>query len=138
MKRAWTGLAVVVGALAWAGAAAGDDPAPSYTKDVKPFLKQYCMNCHNDVRGRAGYSVETFADLMKDGRRGALVVPQKPDDSRLLLSLTGRGRRMPPGRSPQPKADEIAKVHDWIAAGATDDTPAADADKPKAPADADK
>jgi hypothetical protein len=128
-------LACAAVALAWAGAAsaAEDAPAPpSFAKDVKPFLSSYCMNCHNAARARAGVSVETFADLTAPGRRGMLVAAGKPDDSRLLAVLTGRGRHMPPGRSPQPNGDEIAKVRDWIKAGAVDDT------QPAAPGDADK
>ena len=139
MRRTWAGMAVVVASLGWAGAAsAADDPppAPSYSKDIKPFLAAYCMNCHNDNRPRSGVSVETFADLTKTGRRGTLVVPEKPDDSRLLGVLTGHGKAMPPRRSQQPKAEDIAKVRDWIAAGAKDDTAApADADKKSPPAD---
>ena len=133
MGRAWAGVAVVLSSLAWAGAAsaADDPPPPSFTKDVKPFLANYCMNCHNDNRARAGVSVETLADLTAPGRRGALVAPGKPDDSRLVAVLTGRGKHMPPGRSPQPKGDEIGKVRDWIKAGAADDTPVAPADDDK-------
>ncbi len=139
MRRAWAGIAAALASLGWAGAAsAADDPppAPTYSKDVKPFLANYCMKCHNDNRGRAGVSVETFADLTKKGRRGTLVVPEKPDDSRLLGVMTGHGKPMPPGKAAQPKADEIAKVRDWIAAGAKDDTAVpADADKKSPPAD---
>ncbi|HVS34486.1 MAG TPA: c-type cytochrome domain-containing protein [Gemmataceae bacterium] len=124
---------LVLAFLGWGGAAsAADDPPapPSYVNDIKPFLNSYCMRCHSDARPRSGVAVETFADLTKSGRRGTLVVPQKPDDSRLLAVLTGHGRQMPPGRSPQPKAEEVAKVRDWITAGAKDDTPApADVDK---------
>ena len=102
------------------------------------------MNCHNDKRSRAGVSVETFADLTKAGKRGALVVPEKPDDSRLLLVLAGKGKPMPPRKAAQPKDAEVAKVRDWIKAGAVDDTAApddkkaADADKPKAAGDSAK
>jgi hypothetical protein len=134
MRHAWAGVAAVLASLAWAGAAtAADDPPtpPSYTKDVKPFLAKYCMNCHSGSRARSGYSVESLADLTHDGRRGALVVPEKPDDSRLIMSLTGRGKAMPPRRAAQPKADEITMVRAWIMAGAKDDTPADD-DKKKA------
>lgn len=141
MRYAWASAAAFLTALAWAGAAsAADDPPapPSYTKDVKPFVTSYCMNCHNDNKPRAGVSVETFADLTKAGRRGALVLPSSPDDSRLLAVLTGHGKPMPPRRSPQPKTDEIAKVRDWIKAGAVDDTTAPDADKPKPAGDSAK
>jgi hypothetical protein len=137
MRRATAGVAAVLTALAWAGsAAAADDPAPppSFTKDVKPFLARYCMNCHSDAKPRAGYSVETFADLTRDGKRGALVTPGKPDDSRLLLSLAGKGKPMPPRKAAQPTPREAAAIRAWITAGAKDDTPADD-DKKK-PADA--
>jgi cytochrome c len=137
MQQAWAGMVLVLASLGWVGAAsAADDPPapPSYSSDVKPFLANYCMRCHSGGRSRSGVSVETYADLTKPGRR-TLVVPEKPDDSRLLAVLTGHGRQMPPGRSPQPKADEIAKVRDWIAAGAKDDTAPADADKKNPPAD---
>jgi len=102
---------------------AADDP-PSYTKDVKPFLKTYCMECHGPFRAKAGYSVDNYDSLLKKGRGGsALVVPEKPDESRLLMCMTGKTRRaMPPKNKTQPKADEIAKVREWIKAGAKDDT----------------
>ena len=108
--------------------------ASSYAKDIKPLLNKYCMNCHNDSRPRAGVSVETFGDLTKDSRR-PLVVPEKPDDSRIMQTLSGKGKPMPPRRAPQPKAEDIAKVRDWITAGAKDDTAVADDDKKKTPAD---
>jgi hypothetical protein len=132
MRRAWTSAAVIVGALAWAGAAkAADDPSPSFGKDVKPFLNKYCMNCHSGPRARAGYSVESLTSLTRDGKKGPLVVPEKPDDSELLLTLTGKGKAMPPRKAPQPKAEEIAKVKAWVEAGAKDDPPPADDDKKK-------
>jgi hypothetical protein len=116
-------VAIVLGAGSLARAT-GD--APSYAKDVKPFLTKYCMDCHNNDKAKSGYSVETLDRLMKMGRKGALVVPEKPDESRLLLTMAGKGKQMPPRKVAQPRAEEIAKVRDWIKAGAKDDTPAAD------------
>jgi mono/diheme cytochrome c family protein len=146
MRQGWAGAATFLTALAWVGAAtaADDPPPPSYTKDVKPFMTTYCISCHNARRPRAGVSVETFADLTKAGRRGALVVPEKPEDSRLLSVLAGKGKPMPPRKAPQPTVEEIGKVHDWIKAGAADDTPAAndqktsEADKAKPAGDSGK
>ncbi len=127
--RAWA--VTLLTLLAGAGfAAAADDPPPSYVKDVKPFLKTYCMDCHSGARAKAGYSVESLDSLLKKGRGGALVVAEKPDESRLVLSMTGKTRKaMPPKNKPQPKAEEVAKVRDWIKAGAKDDTPADDKKK---------
>jgi hypothetical protein len=134
MRSTLVSMAVV---LVGMGTASAADDTPSYTSDIKPFLTKYCMNCHNDAKPKAGYSVETFADLTKNGKKGALVVPEKPDDSRLLLSLAGKGKAMPPRKAPQPKDDEVTKLRDWVKAGARDDTPAAD-DKKKSNDDAGK
>jgi hypothetical protein len=129
MRRVWTCVAAVLALLGAAGLASAADKAPSYTKDVKPFFTKYCMECHNNDRAKSGYSVETFDRLTKKGRKGALVVPEKPDDSLALRTLDGKGKPMPPRKAAQPKADEIAKVRDWIKAGAEDDTRAAAEDK---------
>lgn len=132
LRVALLGVAAVLGASGVVRAAG--DP-PSYTKDVVPFLTTYCMDCHNSDKAKSGYSVETFAGLTKMGKKGALVVPAKPDESRLLLALAGKGKQMPPRKAAQPKTEEIAKVRDWIKAGAKDDTPA---DEKKAAAKGDK
>jgi mono/diheme cytochrome c family protein len=117
--------------LAWAvpdnsipGARAADGPAPSFAKDVKPFLTNYCQNCHSGRRAKAGYAVDSYAGLVKNGKRGPMVVPGKPEESRLLMTLTGRAKRMPPKNSDQPTAEEVAKVRAWIKSGAKEDSPA--------------
>jgi mono/diheme cytochrome c family protein len=119
--------------LAWAGGVpelkvtAADEPPPSFSRDVKPFLTNYCQNCHSGRRAKGGYSVETYANLFKRGKKGGpMVVAGKPDESRLLMTLAGRAKRMPPRDSDQPTADEVAKVKAWIAAGARDDGPGGD------------
>jgi uncharacterized membrane protein len=105
--------------LAWTGAApTADDLPPSFAKDVKPFLTTYCQNCHAGRRAKAKYSVASYADLFKSGKKGPMVVAGKPDESRLLMTLTGRAKRMPPRDSDQPTAEEVAKVKAWITAGA--------------------
>jgi hypothetical protein len=124
-----TSVAALLALVGGAGfAAAAGEPPPSYAKDVKPFLAKYCMDCHNDTKARSGYSVETFDRLTKQGRRGALVVPEKPDDSMLIRTMGGKGKQMPPRKAAQPRAEEIAKVSAWIKAGAKDDTPAGKGD----------
>jgi Planctomycete cytochrome C len=122
--------AALAALLGGAGLASAADEAPSFAKDVKPFLKKYCMDCHSGARAKGGYSVATFDSLLKKGRGGVLVVAEKPDESRLILSMTGKTRKaMPPRGKPKPTADEIDKVREWIKAGAKDDTPADDKKK---------
>lgn len=98
--------------------------APSYLGEIRPFLATYCTACHNQNRAQGGYAVDTYAGLTQSGRRGAVVVPGKPTES-LLVQLLQPGRKhMPPDGSPQPTAEQIAKVVEWITAGAVDDTAA--------------
>ena len=94
----------------------------SYVRDVEPFLTKYCLECHNQGKAKAGYNVETFADVMRGGKKGPMVVPEKPAESRLILVLQGKGKPMPPKKSRQPTAQEAAKVSEWIKAGARDDS----------------
>jgi hypothetical protein len=94
----------------------------SYAKDVQPFLVQYCAGCHKQGKASDGYDVTNYAALIQRGSHGALVVPGKPDTSRLSEVLQGMSKSMPPRKSPQPTAEETAKIVAWIEAGAKDDS----------------
>lgn len=94
----------------------------SYVNDVQPFLTTYCSECHNPNKAKEGYDVTTFAALMRAGKKGLMVAPGKPAESRLILTLQGKGDPMPPKNAPQPKPEEIAKVTAWIEGGALDDS----------------
>jgi hypothetical protein len=106
---------------------------PSYVTDVQPFLSHYCAQCHNAEKPRDGFDVTTYAALTRSGKKGALVVPGKSAESRLIATMEGNGKRMPPAKSPQPTPEEIAKVTAWINAGAQDDTAAPPASKSARP-----
>jgi hypothetical protein len=96
--------------------------APSYTKDVKPFLKNYCLECHGGRETKKGISVESVPAMLK-ATRGNFLVPGSPEKSRLVLVMTGGGKQMPPRKfGKQPTKDEIAMIKAWIAAGAKDDS----------------
>jgi hypothetical protein len=106
------------------------EEAPSYTKDVKPFLETYCTACHNASRPRSGYNLDDYPALLRGGRKGPAVVAGKPDKSMLMRTLEGGAKKMPPHKySERPTAKEIAKVKAWITAGAKDDSEKT-ADKP--------
>jgi len=103
------------------GAAAAEDP-PSFSKDVKPFLTHYCVDCHGADKTKAGVKLDSYKSMM-EGSKKKVIVPGKPDQSRLILVLTGHGKQMPPKKySAHPTTKEIAVVQAWIAAGAKDDT----------------
>ncbi len=114
---------------------ADDKPAPSYTKDVKPFLATYCTECHGTGKPKAGVNLTSYDNLLKQSRKGFIVVASEPDKSMLFRTLNGDAKKMPPAKySKQPTADEIATIKAWISGGAKDDTPPAEEKKdPPAP-----
>jgi hypothetical protein len=106
-----------------ARAEADKDPI-SYTKDVQPFLTKYCTNCHMGDKPKGGVALDTYEGLTKNPKK-KVVVAGKPTMSLLLLTMqaTGGGKKMPPKKEKtQPTATEIAKIKDWITAGAKDDS----------------
>jgi mono/diheme cytochrome c family protein len=128
VKRAAFLLAIPVVAL-WsvpAARAEADKTPPSYTKDVKPFLAKYCVNCHMGEKPKGGVALDTYEGLTKNPKK-KVVVAGKPTMSLLVLTMqaTGGGKKMPPKKEKaQPTAAEIAKIKDWITAGAKDDSDA--------------
>jgi WD40 repeat protein len=112
------GLLIAVPSL---GSAAG--PAPSYARDIRPFVAKYCLECHNPTQARSNLDLETYKSMAAGGKRGVVLVPGKPDESRLLLTLEGKNKpTMPPRKSRQPSPAEVQRLRAWIAAGAKDDT----------------
>lgn len=97
---------------------------PGYVSDIQPFMVAFCNACHNQNKAEHGYATDTYAGLTRTGKKGAVVVPGKPEES-LLVRLFEPGRKhMPPEKSPQPTAEQMAKVSAWITAGAVDNTAA--------------
>jgi len=100
-----------------------------YHTDVAPLLRDYCAGCHNEFDLEGEFSVETFASLMKGGETEdeIIVAPGKPDASFLLRTIQhDADPAMPPKKEPQPTAEEIAVIQQWIQEGAKG--PAVDAD----------
>jgi mono/diheme cytochrome c family protein len=98
--------------------------APSYAKDIAPFLKTYCVSCHQGARPKAGVDLSSYEALLRATRRGRTVAPGEPDKSRLLLTMTGKGKPMPPRKEKQPTAAEIDLIRTWIKEGARKDAAA--------------
>lgn len=97
-----------------------DDP-PSFKADVQPLLTKYCVQCHGEMRPKAGIRFDSYDGMMKSKRK-PLVVGQ-PDQSVMVKSMTGKGNKpMPPKRSPQPTKEEVDLLKAWIKAGAKDDS----------------
>src|SRR6266851_6312274 len=99
------------------------EPPPSYARQVKTFLARYCLECHNASTTKGELDLETFKGLMQGGKSGPVIVPGKPDESRLVLLPEHKDKPpMPPKSARQPRPEEVPVLRAWVAAGAKDDS----------------
>ena len=89
---------------------------------IHPVLDAKCAACHGSGSAKAGLRLDSYDDLMRGGKDGAVVVAGKPEASMLLARVTlqpGDPHFMPAeGRTPL-TSDEVSWIRAWIRAGAT-------------------
>ena len=114
-KRSLTLVSIVAGGLSLAGATAlmpveracAQRAKMSYSQDIVPIFKGWCLSCHQP--GGQGYEASrvdltSYAGLMKGTKFGPVVIPKDPDGSTLVALIYGRTSpkiRMPFNHKPQ-------------------------------------
>jgi WD40 repeat protein len=90
----------------------------AFNADIAPILQKNCLACHSSAAKMGGFVMESYDLLMKGGKDGAVIVPGKGEQSRLIQMLEGKVQpRMPFGTDPLPASD-IATLKAWIDTGA--------------------
>lgn len=60
-----------------------------FEKRIRPVLEQHCMECHQTGRKmKGGLAVDSHAALLRGGDSGPSLVPGKPGESLLYVSIT--------------------------------------------------
>jgi mono/diheme cytochrome c family protein len=91
------------------------DAAALWTKTIQPLFDVQCVKCHGPIEQKSGLELDTPEAVFKGGDEGAVVVPGKPEESRLYQYLAADSDpHMPPKK--QLAESEIAVVKEWIAA----------------------
>jgi hypothetical protein len=105
---------------------------------IRPVLTAKCYGCHSSKlkAPMGGLTLDTKAGLLAGGATGKVIVPGKPQESRLLkaLSYSDPNLQMPPAGKLSDTV--IADFEQWIAAGAPDprvENPAATSSQSVAP-----
>jgi len=80
-----------------------------FVREVKPILELRCVRCHNSE------TAMKHLRLDRKDRAMLVIVPKKPEDSRLFLAA--QSGYMPPG-GPKLPASEMEILRKWIAEGA--------------------
>jgi mono/diheme cytochrome c family protein len=95
----------------------------TFAKDIAPILVANCAGCHKPggagVR-RGKLDLTTFEKLQKGtSDQKKVVVAGKPEESHLVLRIKGEEvPRMPLGRNTVLSDEAIAKIEQWVKAGA--------------------
>ncbi len=94
--------------------------AAEFKKDVQPILKKHCYECHSEETGKkkAGYVFDDLKTLKYDINPKGIIVPNDPGESYFLevIAVPNHEAHMPP--KDQLSDREIAKLREWIEAGA--------------------
>ena len=91
--------------------------ATHFEDAVRPILKAHCFECHGEgKKPKGGLDVRLKRTLSVGGDGGSAIIPGNSKKSLLIEKL--RTGEMPPGKR-KLTADEIAKIAQWIDAGAT-------------------
>lgn len=101
----------------------------SYTKHIVPLFESRCYGCHAALVKMGSLDLSTYDGLMQGGTHGPVVVPGKRQESRLYLSLTGKGSALMPMDGTRLTESQIDLIGRWIDAGAVNDVSAADSAK---------
>ncbi len=108
MARAWLLLTICSVALA---------ADVDFTRDVHPILAEHCFACHGGDKRSGGLSLRDYAEALKGGRSGPVILPGHGAASLILKRVSATTSPMPPvGQRLNPA--EIAIIRSWIDSGA--------------------
>jgi mono/diheme cytochrome c family protein len=93
--------------------AVSQDAAALWSQQVQPLFDQYCVKCHGPLEQHSGLELDSVAAVLRGADGGAVVVPGKPEDSRLFQYLAAESEpHMPPGK--QLTEAQQQQVQRWI------------------------
>src|SRR5438477_1742648 len=85
---------------------------------IRPVLVEKCYQCHSAKAKvlKGGLRLDSAERVRAGGESGAVIVPNKPEDSPLISALRYESNEMPPsGKLPQPVINDFVK---WVSIGA--------------------
>ncbi len=95
-------------------------PKDFFERRIRPVLIKECYRCHSGQakRVKGGLRLDTKADLRKGGESGPILIPGKPEKSRLIQALRHKDLKMPPSRRLPDSV--LADFEQWVRIGAPD------------------
>ncbi len=93
-----------------------------YDAHIDPIFDTNCVSCHGTSKTSGGLRLDSYAQLMRGGKDGPVIVPGKPEASQLLKRVTlppGHKQFMPAEGRPPLRPQEIAWIKAWVQQGAS-------------------
>ncbi len=112
-------LAASVGA-AEPSLAPSDAQLEFFEKEIRPVLADHCYKCHGEKKQKSGLRLDSREFILKGGEVGPVVVPGKPEISRLILSVNhakGPDIYAMPGEDEKLPPKAIAALTEWVRQG---------------------
>ena len=97
--------------------------APSYFRDIRPLIQQYCQGCHQPAIMQGHLDLTQYRTLLQGGHSGPGLIPGHPEKSLLIAMMEDRRPPLMPLGGPPLDREIIDMFRAWVEAGATDDTP---------------
>ncbi len=101
--------------------------AVDFEKDIRPVLRERCVECHGAEKQKAGLRLDARSLALKGGDDGPVIVAGKSAESAIFqrITSTDKDERMPSKGDPL-TATQIAAFREWLDAGAAWPETAAD------------
>jgi hypothetical protein len=97
-------------------AAADDEKAPVFEKDILPIFESRCADCHNAATKKGALDLSSMAGVRTGGESGESAVVESLEDSMLWIMIEG-GDMPPESETPLTKS-ESELIRRWIEHGA--------------------
>src|SRR5258707_172144 len=106
-----------------AGAAAPSVPAEHakfFEAKVRPIFVEHCQSCHGEKKQKGGLRLDSAVGLLKGGKNGAVVVPGRPAESKMLVAVSYKDQdlQMPPEDEGRLSSAQVEILTQWVAMGA--------------------
>lgn len=98
-------ISAVASAGGFLSASAQDSKPPSFANFARPFIQQYCANCHGNEKQKADLNLEAF-----EGQPALYKKRELWESVRDMLAE----REMPPEKKPQPSEEERIRMVQFI------------------------
>ncbi|MGE3999389.1 MAG: PSD1 and planctomycete cytochrome C domain-containing protein [Planctomycetaceae bacterium] len=110
-------IAIAVGAVLLVPVAAAQGQITiRFAEQIQPLLQAKCARCHGEKSQKAELDLTSAEGLRRGSESGAVLVPGKPHESRLLEVLQD-GEMPPEGEGEGLADDEIELIRGWIEQG---------------------